>query len=274
MLTSGMTRLLIAGLAAFPLMKDDGDGVGVSAQPFNYLIWADEKPRRASAVPTGRKPKVTCSYRRWWYANDLKKEGANAPDPDRPLSTEQPKEGAWYEVRCSDGYRNIVWIKNRKSTAAIRERLARRAYERIPISAPKVLTAPPRGREGLVGLPHWFYLAQGEWVSKSKRLHAGGVWAEATATPQRMTVETGDGHTLVCAGPGTTYDSSRPAALQRSTCSHRYVQPAHARRVTVSVTWRGTWQGSGGAGGALPPITRSVTFPVRVVEAQALVTKG
>jgi hypothetical protein len=268
-----MTHLLVAGLVVSPLLKDD-DGVGVSAQPFNYLIWADEKPRRASAVPAGKKPKVTCSYRRWWYVNGLKKVGGDAADPDRPLSTEQPKEGAWYEVRCSDGYRNIVWIKNRQSPRVVRERLARRAYERIPITPPKVLTAPPRGQDGLVGLPHWFYLAKGQWVAKSKRLHAGAIWAEATATPQRMTIDTGDGRTLTCDGPGVAYDASRPASLQRSTCSHRYLQPARARQVTVSVTWRGTWHGSGGAGGTLPPITRSVTFPIRVVEAQALVTKG
>ncbi|MGW4792714.1 hypothetical protein ACWEPC_09935 [Nonomuraea sp. NPDC004297] len=255
-------------------MKDDGDGVGVSAQPFNYLIWGNEKRRRTSAAPAGQKPKVTCSYRRWWYVNGLKKVGAGSPDPDRPLSTEQPKDGAWYEVKCSDGYRNIIWIKNKQSPRIVRERLARRAYERIPITPPKVLTAPPRGRDGLVGLPHWFYLARGEWVAKSKRLHAGAVWAEATATPQRLSIDTGDGRTLTCDDPGTAYDPTRPAALQHTTCSHRYLRPAPARRVTVSVTWRGTWRGSGGSGGTLPPITRSVTFPVRVVEAQALVTKG
>jgi hypothetical protein len=111
-------------------------------------------------------------------------------------------------------------------------------------------------------------------MPKSKRLRTGAVWAEATATPQRMTVDTGEGRTLVCDGPGTAYDPARPDEQQRSTCSYQYQQPAHARRVTVSVTWGGKWHGSGGAGGALPTITRSVTFPVRVVEAQALVTKG
>jgi hypothetical protein len=266
-----MTQLLVAGLVVFPSTKDD-DGVGVSAQPFNYLIWAKEKPRQASATPAGRKPKITCSYRRWWYVNGLKKVGS--AESDHALSTERPDEGAWYEVRCSDGYRDVVWIKNRQSPRAVREQLARRAYERIPITPPKVLTAPPRGQDGLVGLPHWFYLDEGQWAAKSKRLHAGAIWAEATATPQRMTIDTGDDRTLTCDGPGVAYDASRPAALQRSTCSHRYLQPARARQVTVSVTWRGTWRGSGGEGGALPPITRSVTFPIRVVEAQALVTKG
>lgn len=274
MLTGGLTQLLAAGFVVLPVAMDDGDGAGVSAQPFSYLVWANDKASRAAAAPAGRKPKVTCSYRRWWYVNGLKKVGEGVVDPHRTSSTEEPKKGAWYEVKCSDGYRDIVWIDNRDAPAVAPEQLARRAYSRIPITPPKVLTAPPRGREGLVGLPHWFYLAKGQWEAKSERLQAGAVWVEATATPQRMTIDTGDGRTLTCNGPGTAYDPARPATAQHSTCSHRYQQPAHTRRVTVSVTWRGTWRGSGGAGGALPPITRSVSFPVRIVEAQALVTKG
>ncbi|NBE91855.1 hypothetical protein FE391_00700 [Nonomuraea sp. KC401] len=245
----------------------------MATQPFNYTIWAQAKPRKAPATRTG-KPKVTCSYQRWWYAHGLQKVGREYADPDRPLSTEPVKKGAWYEVKCSNGSRKIVWIENKRAPAVIAEQLAHRAYKRIPIAAPRVLTAPPRGRDGLVGLPHWFYLAEGQWTARTKRLRTSGVWAEATARPQRMAIDTGEGHTITCNGPGTAYDPSRPVARQSSTCSYRFQRPANARRVTVSVTWGGTWRGSGGAGGALPAITRSVTFPVRIVEAQALVTKG
>jgi hypothetical protein len=273
MLADFMTHLLVARFVVFPVMRDDGDGVGVATQPFDYTIWAQDKNPHPPAT-VASKPKATCSYQRWWYVNTLQKEGRDFVDPDRSASTEQPKDGAWYEEKCSNGSRKIVWIKNQNAPAASPELLARRAYKRIPIAAPKVLTAPPRGRDGLVGLPHWFFLAEGQWVAKSKRLRIGSVWGEATARPQRMTIEAGDGRSLVCHGPGTAYDPARPAEYQRSTCSYRFQQPADARLVTVSVTWGGTWRGSGGAGGALPPITRSVTFPVRVVEAQALVTKG
>ncbi|MEV0623974.1 hypothetical protein AB0I81_62415 [Nonomuraea sp. NPDC050404] len=245
----------------------------MATQPFAYTIWAQDKPSRAPAVRASR-PKVTCTYQRWWYANTLQKVGRGVVDPDRSPSTEQPKDGAWYEVKCSNGSRKIVWIDNKRAPAVNAEQLAQRAYKRIPITPPQVLTAPPRGREGLVGLPHWFYLAKEQWAAKSNRVRTGAVWAEATARPQRMTVNTGEGHTFTCDGPGTAYDPGRPATRQGSTCSYRFRYPTNARRVTVSVTWSGTWHGSGGTGGALPPITRSVTFPVRIVEAQALVTKG
>ncbi|GGP14144.1 hypothetical protein LDL08_19985 [Nonomuraea glycinis] len=245
----------------------------MATQPLSYTIWAQDRSRRAPATRASQ-PKVTCSYQRWWYANGLQKVGQQYADPDRPLSTDPVKKGAWYLAKCSNGTQKIVWIENKRTPAVIAEQLAQRAYKRIPITPPQVLTAPPRGREGLVGLPHWFYLANGQWAAKSKRLRTGGVWAEATARPQRMTINTGEGNTFICDGPGTAYDPGRPAARQSSTCSYRFQRPANAHQVTVSVTWAGTWRGSGGAGGALPPITRSVTFPVRIVEAQTLVTKG
>jgi hypothetical protein len=275
MLASFMTHLLVAGFVVVPLGKDDGDDVGVMPQPFNhYAVWAHETPRRGPTSPASNaKPKVTCSYQRWSYVNTLQKVGQEYVDPERVPSTEQPKDGAWYEGKCSNDSRHIVWIENRHAPDAA-ERLALRAYKRIPIAVPRVLTAPPRGRNGLVGLPHWFFLAEGQWEPQSKQVRAGSIWAEATAKPQRMTIKTGDGRTVVCHGPGTAFDPGRPVEAQRSTCSHLYEQPAHAYQVTVSMTWGGTWHGSGGAGGALPPITRSVTFPLRVVEAQTLVTRG
>ncbi|MEU5859787.1 hypothetical protein ABZ815_01335 [Nonomuraea sp. NPDC047529] len=273
MLAGYMTHLLVAGIAVVPAGNDHGDGVGVSRNYFDYLISARDKPSRTPAVPTKAKPKVTCSYQRWWYANGLQKVGQGSADPNRTLSSEPVKDGAWYLLKCSNGSQKLVWLDNQHTKAAA-EQLAQQAYKRIPITLPRVLTAPPRGRDALVGLPHWFYLAKGQWAPKAKRLSTGSVWAEATAKPQRMTVDTGEGHSLTCNGPGTAYDPARSAGQQSSTCSYQYQQPAQARQVTVSVTWGGTWHGSGGAGGTLPPITRSVTFPVRVVEAQALVTEG
>ncbi|RBQ13977.1 hypothetical protein DP939_43135 [Spongiactinospora rosea] len=64
------------------------------------------------------------------------------------------------------------------------------------------------------------------------------------------------------------------ADQQRSACSHRFAGPKDSYQATVTVDWGGTWRGSGGTGGDLPAISRSVTFPIRVIEAQSLVTKG
>lgn len=154
--------------------------------------------------------------------------------------------------------------------------LAQRARESLGLPLPDVHTAPPRGSDGLVGLPEWVWVPRSQWHSMSKRASAGGVWAEVTATPRRMVIEPGAGlGSVACAGPGTAYDAGRSASAQSTECSYAYSrssagQPDSAYTMTVTVVWAGTWEGSGGAGGTLPEISRSASFPVRVAEGQGL----
>jgi hypothetical protein len=144
----------------------------------------------------------------------------------------------------------------------------------LPIPEPDVRTAPPRGSDGLVGLPEWFWVTN--WNSHTDTAVAGSVWATVTARPTSTSISPGSGQSPVtCPGPGTAYNPNITAAAQHSTCSHQYVRssaglPGSAYTVTVTVTWGGTWTGSGGTGGTLPPLTRSTTFARRVAEAQAL----
>ncbi len=152
--------------------------------------------------------------------------------------------------------------------------LAITEWARLPVPAPRVRTAPPRRNAGLVGLPEWFWAVN--WRSLSGRASAGAVWARVNALPQRMTIEPGDGsHPVECAGPGATYDRSKPAVSQRTRCSHTYArssatQSRGAYRVRVTVVWGGTWTGSDGSGGVLPPRSRSASFQLRIAEAQGL----
>lgn len=152
--------------------------------------------------------------------------------------------------------------------------LALTKWAQLPIPAPTVRTAPPRRSGGLVGLPEWFWVTN--WRPLSGRVSARSVWAEVTARLQSMTIAPGPGEPVVrCSGPGTAYDKSRPAASQRTDCSYTFTrsslgEPGGAYRVRVTVVWGGTWRGSDGSGGALPPLSRSTTFRLRVAEAQAL----
>ncbi|MFC5830044.1 hypothetical protein [Nonomuraea insulae] len=270
MLAYGLSLLL---LATAPVGPRSGEGTEVTTQSWGYLIMGREGPRPGAKGASGGGPGVTCSYKPW-HVDGTREGGLEFVDPGSNPNSKPTRDGAHYLIECSDGYRDVLWIPGDIGQTVTPEQLARQAYEFIPISPPKVLTAPPRGSEGLVGLPQWFYLAKEEWQAKSKRLEVGAVWAEATATPRKLTVNTGDGKTVTCEGPGTTYDSSKRADQQQSSCSHRYLHPNSAYQASVTVTWNGTWRGSGGTGGTLPPITRTVTFPIRVAEAQALVTKG
>ena len=149
------------------------------------------------------------------------------------------------------------------------------------LSVPRLAaaTAPPRGKDGLVGLPEWFWVPRGQWQPVSVTVTAGPVWATASATPTELNFVPGGGQGSVsCRGPGPAFNPALPAAQQHTPCSYTYVQPsagqpANAFAAGLFVTWAVSWTGSGGAGGL---ITNSYTtgnaFALRVAQAEALVT--
>ncbi|WP_165970502.1 hypothetical protein [Actinomadura sp. 6K520] len=152
--------------------------------------------------------------------------------------------------------------------------LLQQALYELRLPKPQIVTAPPRGTEGVVGLAEWFWLDPAQRTSRSVRQSAGDVWVELTASPQTMTVHPGGGHEPVsCPGGGVPYQAG--AAASAASCTVTYTrssarQPENAYQVTATVSWGGTWRGSGGVGGALTPITVTSTLPVRIAEGQAL----
>jgi hypothetical protein len=151
--------------------------------------------------------------------------------------------------------------------------LLQREWAALRVPLPQVVTAPPRGRDGRVGLPQWFWLDPAHARPITRRAQAGPVWVEFTAAPALMTITPGPGlPSVTCRGAGVAYPE--PSA---SACTHTYArssaaQPGGVYTVTVTVAWGGTWRGSGGVGGALTPVSVSAQFTLRVGEAQALNT--
>lgn len=140
-------------------------------------------------------------------------------------------------------------------------------------------TAPPRGTDGLVGLPEWFWVPASEWHIRSVTVTAGPVWATVTAAPVSLTVLPGAGLSpITCGGRGTAYNRRKPAAQQHTDCSYTYLRPSaglpgNSYRASVTVTWRVTWTGSYGAGGVLDPaLVVPVGFSIGVAQGEALVT--
>ncbi|HEX9520734.1 MAG TPA: hypothetical protein VF940_31715 [Streptosporangiaceae bacterium] len=140
-------------------------------------------------------------------------------------------------------------------------------------------TAPPRGRDGLVGLPEWYWVPRAQWHPVSMTVRAGPVWAVATAIPTMLSYVPGGGMGSVsCPGPGAAFNRALPAAQQQTRCSYTYTrpskgQPGDAFQAGLFVRWTVSWTGSGGAGGL---ITSSYAtgngFTVRIAQAEALVT--
>jgi hypothetical protein len=154
------------------------------------------------------------------------------------------------------------------------------AQDELTLPLPDVQTARPRAAGGLVGLPEWFWVAPGQWKPVTARVAVGGVWAQVTAVPQALKVQPGDtgaGTGVSCDGPGVPPKAGTSPGTVPGSCTHTYTQssdglPDNAYQVTVTITWRATWAGSGGAGGALPALGRAAVFALPVAEAQALVT--
>jgi hypothetical protein len=149
---------------------------------------------------------------------------------------------------------------HRVSTAG----LAIQATNRLPIPAPVIRTAPPRGKRELVNIATWFWLDKSQWAPRSATASAGGVSSTVTATAYELTIDLGDGsEPFTCRAPWTPY-----RAGAHSTCTRAFT---HSGRYTVTATvrWAADWHGSDGNGGTLPTMSRTVRFPVQVVQARS-----
>jgi hypothetical protein len=200
------------------------------------------------------------------------------------LAWPPPKGTSWALMDCLGGKTGAgpqaVLINNATGAPRITpQQLLQQALSELQIPTLRPDTAPPRGKDGLVGLAEWFWVPAGDWHARSVTVSAGPVWATATATPIALSFQPGGGLAAVeCRGPGTAYQSAKPASEQHSTCSYIYDQPSlgqpgNAYQASVVITWRVSWAGSGGAGGVLNgglPVPFSFALPV--AQGEALVT--
>jgi len=193
-----------------------------------------------------------------------------------------PAGQAWAELACGGTLPGVVAILVRTAAGMPQvtpQQLMIQAYGELQVPSLSPATAPPRGHDGLVGLPEWFWVPAAGWQARSVTVSAGPVWATVTATPVGLTFEPGAGISPIsCQGPGTAYDPAKPAASQHSDCSYTYLQPSaglpsNVYQASVSITWRVDWAGSGGAGGVLAPaLSVPVAFTIPVAQGEALVT--
>ncbi|HYK27014.1 MAG TPA: hypothetical protein VEV61_03520 [Streptosporangiaceae bacterium] len=201
------------------------------------------------------------------------------------LSWPPPDGYRWALMDCLGGSTGpgpqAVLLNNSTGSPAVtpQQLLIRALRElRLPYLGPR--TAPPRGHDGLVGLPEWYWIPASRWRPLSVTVRAGSIWATATAVPVELTLNPGGGlKPVTCAGPGTAYDPAKSAAGQHRGCSYVYEQPSvgqpgNAYQASLTVSWRVSWTGSGGAGTILDralPVT--VRFTLRVAQGEALVSQ-
>jgi hypothetical protein len=194
-----------------------------------------------------------------------------------------PKNHAWDAITCpgNQAFGGVTLVDNAPGAPAVTpQELAQIAIGDLKILPLRPKTAPPLNRDGLVGLPEWFWIP--DWgVVKTKRIIAGPVWAQAIAVPTKIIFNPGAGLAgVTCNGPGTEYFPNVPLSAQHTDCSYTYDQPStgqpgNAYAASVTILWNVSWVGSGGAGGTVAigrPVSTAVT--VTVAAGEALVTSG
>jgi hypothetical protein len=262
----------------------------------------------AAGAPAATSPVSGCSYEpvdgafEWVCQNTVTvpgqpgaaggSGGSKATCTLTPLSQQQvaflglkwppPKGDTWEAITCpgTQPFGGVVLVGNAAAAPAVTpQELLQIAIGELHIPVPEPQTAPPTGKDGLVGLPEWFWVAN--WNPVHVTVAVGPVWARATATPEQLTFNPGGGLSgLTCHGPGTVYQSKLPLSAQHTDCSYTYDQPSagqpgNAYQASVTVSWNISWVGSGGAGGEVAAgVTSNAPFTLRVAAGEALVTSG
>lgn len=261
---------VLGALAAMGLMSQSATAADPPRPPppaTHPWSWTGSAGDRSSRPATnGSTPRST---------GDAGSDGSSAPcGGDAPAAV--PAGRGWIGAclnRCGP-FAGAAGCRPQGEPAVTPQALLQRAIGELKVPVPAVRTAPPRGSDGMVGIPEWFWLDRRQAKPRTLRVSAGQVWVELTAAPQNLVIQPVAGRRVTCPGAGTPYS---PGA--QSECSYTYTvssagRPSGAYRVTAAAVWGGTWRGSGGAGGTLDPITRSTTFNLRIAEGQALTSGG
>jgi hypothetical protein len=247
---------------------------GGGCYPIDFTwICVDSGGGPGSPGTGGGSSKVTCTYAKASPA-ELQRTG-----------TGPPNSGYQWDIMTCPGSAGgalggqLVQVSKATGAPAISPvDLLKIAIGELHVPTLPVQTAPPRGKDGLVGLPEWFWVPSGAWKKTSVTVSAGPVFADASATPTSITFAPGGGQAdTSCAGPGTAFSSRSGTGAQHSSCSYTYSQPSagqpgNAFQAALMVTWTISWVGSGGAGGTITTgYTTGTAFPIRVAQAEALV---
>ena len=128
--------------------------------------------------------------------------------------------------------------------------LAKRAVGEIRLSTARVSTAPAPPHPEVVGVEVWLWVPQSQWATLSKTVRAGATTVTATAVPNLVTWNMGDGSPqFQCGDAGRPWDSSYTDAAQTD-CGYTYRtlsagQPGGVFHITATISYFVTWTCTG-----------------------------
>jgi hypothetical protein len=186
---------------------------------------------------------------------------------------------AWFWLTC-DGVRielTLLPVGGGPNVRPAARVLAQEAYRFLPLPAPQVGFNP--NPSAVVNLPTWLWAERESWGQRTTNVGVTGLDVTVTAVPESVVWDLGAGDSPVtCDGPGTPYDTSRPAEDQATDCSYTFrrssaSEPSEVFEATATTVWRISWSASDGTSGTLPPLRRTTRFQIRVAEVQTVVTR-
>ncbi|MFE3268922.1 ATP/GTP-binding protein [Streptomyces sp. NPDC059215] len=191
------------------------------------------------------------------------------------------KDGAVYERTCQNGPGGApvhdTFIAETPPGAAPVDPavVAQQAVAKMKLAGPEIVSPRATGTY-IVGVPMWMWVNKGPttYGPNSASATAGGVTVTATAKVTRIVWRMGDGATVNCTGPGTTYTASY-GKQESPTCGHTYSRTSAAQKgrkytVAATSTWAIDWQVNGGGVNGQLTETRQSQTQVGIGELQVV----
>ena len=265
-----------AGAAGRTSSADAKSGSGSAEANAQIETVQDRGP--GEPAKRGRGGSLSCSY-----YNPLALPDSSGVYPETPREGSEAEgltEGQGYVLICRDENgqevvnRFITYDPATSAPAVDPEVLAQEAAARLAVSRPQVELSPKVGLNQITQVPTYMWVTS--WEPDSASASVPGVTSTVTATPTKVTWNMGNGDEVVCNGPGTPFDFSRPEESQATDCSYTYRhsstgQPGGVYQVSATMSYDVSWTAEGApGGGALPAVSTTETFPVRVIEIHAV----
>ncbi|MFF5172589.1 hypothetical protein ACFY3U_08150 [Micromonospora sp. NPDC000089] len=200
---------------------------------------------------------------------------------EEPQPAGTPEGKQWYLVTCNGGNLGDQREELRDApppgfgAPPDPEELARRAFAKLTLRAPRASVAPRR-REGagLVGLPVWMWASPGPEYFGPQSADASdrGLTVTITAKVDRILWNMGNGDKKSCPGAGTPYSATgRRAGKTSPTCGYDtgYTK-AGSYRISATTYWSVHWTSSGGDSGDIPQTRTSNAVPIDIDELQVV----
>lgn len=192
-----------------------------------------------------------------------------------------------YYKECTDGAHGWIWVSQPPPGAPgpAPGELAPGARALVEARLPTLTWHTPaewdRDRYAYVQVPTYFWLDDTSSGDVVARASVGSVWAEATAVPDRLVIDPGDGSAPVeCAGRPPAYTAGTPVQGFDG-CSYLYrhssatASNGETFEVRAHLVWHVTWRGSDGTSGDLGELTTTADPRLlAVAEVQAITTSG